>query len=191
MLVDRWDIAHICIAVDDLEAAMARYGTALGLEWGPVLNFSSRGLVVSPTETIEMPAAAAGPDDAVSMEGLREVWAINGALLGVDGPSTPAMQLTCARPSSPAFALWGCPPGQEYVHHVCYWVDDIEAESRHLVANGFTVEFPRPRGVVNREFAYLRSPGGFRIELADRVNKPVIAQWFTSGARPERTDLGV
>jgi catechol 2,3-dioxygenase-like lactoylglutathione lyase family enzyme len=186
MLVDRWDIAHICIAVDDLDAGMARYTEAFGLEWGPILNYSSEGLVLSPTNTMPMPSIAPGLGDGLSLEGLREVWSVNGPTKGPEGLPLPALELAHARSFSPAFTIWGCQPGQEYVHHIAYWVDDLETESRHLVDNGFVVEFTQPPGDLIRGFGYLRSPGGLRIELENRARKGPIANWFATG----ELDLG-
>jgi catechol 2,3-dioxygenase-like lactoylglutathione lyase family enzyme len=181
MLIDRWDTAHICIAVDDLEAAMARYTDAYGLEWGPILTYSSEGLVLSPSETMPMAVVTPGLGEGVSLEGLREVWSVGGPTVGPEGLPIAALELAHAESFSPAHTIWGCPPGQEYVHHIAYWVDDLEAESRHLVERGFTVEFTTPPGDLLRGFGYLRSPGGLRIELEYRDRKATIAQWFATG----------
>jgi catechol 2,3-dioxygenase-like lactoylglutathione lyase family enzyme len=186
MLIDRWDIAHICFAVDDLEAAMERYTDAFGLEWGPILNYSSEGLVVSPTQTLRMATVAPSHGGPMSMEGLREVWSVNGATVNSAGLPLPALELAHARNFSPAYTIWGCPGGNEYVHHIAYWVDDIEAESRHLVDRGFTVEFTSPPGDQLRGFGYLVSPGGMRVELEDIRRKEPIAKWFSTGV----LDLG-
>ncbi len=181
MLIDRWEVAHICIAVDDLDAAMTRYTQTFGLEWGPVMTFSSEGLVLSPTNTMPMAAVAPRVGGHASLDGLREVWSVNGATVNAVGLPVPAIELAHARGFSPAYTIWGCPPGQEYVHHLAYWVDDVEAESRHLVERGFSVELTAPPGDVLRGFGYLRSPGGLRIELEDIRRKEPIARWFTTG----------
>ena len=73
------------------------------------------------------------------------------------------------------------------MHHIAYWVDDLEAESRHLVDNGFIVELTQPPGDLIRGYGYLRSSGGLRIELEKRARKGPIAKWFATGeARPGR-----
>src|SRR5579864_1957629 len=122
MLTDRWDLAHICIAVDDLDAGMARYTEAFGLEWGPILNFSSEGLVLSPTHTMPMATIAPGLGGPMSMEGLREVWSVNGATVNDVGLPVAPLELAHARNFSPAHTIWGCTDGREYVHHIAYWV---------------------------------------------------------------------
>jgi catechol 2,3-dioxygenase-like lactoylglutathione lyase family enzyme len=186
MLSDRWDVAHICIAVDDLDAGMSRYTEAFGLEWGPVLTFSSKGLVLSETQTMPMPSVAPTLGEGVSMDGLREVWSVSGAIRGPEGLPIPSLELAHARNFTPAFTIWGCPTGQEYVHHIAYWVDDLEAESRYLIERGFTVEFTAPPGDRLRGFGYLRSPGGLRIELEDSARKEPIAKFIATGV----LDLG-
>jgi Glyoxalase/Bleomycin resistance protein/Dioxygenase superfamily len=181
MLAERWDVAHICIAVDDLDAAMARYTDAFGLRWGPIMTFSDEGLVLSPTETMPMPTVAPGLGEGGIMDGLREVWSVNGVNVSPEGLPIPALELAHARAFSPAFTIWGCPNGQEYVHHMAYWVEDLEAESRHLVERGFSVEFTMPPGDLLRGFGYLRSPAGLRIELEDRARKGPIARYLETG----------
>jgi catechol 2,3-dioxygenase-like lactoylglutathione lyase family enzyme len=186
VLIDHWDMAHICFAVDDLDSAMARYTESFGLEWGPILEYSSEGLVLSPTNTMPIPSIAPGLGTTASLDGLREVWSVNGGTKGPEGLPIPSIELAHARAFSPSFTIWGCTPGQEYVHHIAYWVDDIEAESRHLIDRGFTVELTQPPGDVLRGYGYLRSPGGLRIELEKRARKGPIAQWFATG----ELDLG-
>ena len=186
MLSDRWDVAHICIAVDDLDAGMARYAEAFGLEWGPILYYSAEGLVLSPTHTMPMATCAPGHGEGISMDGLREVWSVNGGTPTASGLPLVPIELAHARDFSPAYTIWGCPHGQEFVHHIAYWVDDIEAESTKLIEQGWTVEFTAPPGDRLRGFGYVRSPGGIRIELEDIRRKEPIAKWFATGT----LDLG-
>jgi catechol 2,3-dioxygenase-like lactoylglutathione lyase family enzyme len=181
MLIDRWDVAHVCMAVDDLDAAMARYTAAFGIEWGPVLVFSGEGLVLSASRTIEMRVVAPPYGDGVSMQGLREVCSINGGTTGPEGLPFTALELAHAEDSSPAYTIWGCPAGREYVHHIAYWVDSVEDESRHLLEQGFELEFTTYPGDVARGFGYLRSPGGLRIELSDRATKAAVGRFYTTG----------
>ena len=111
MVTDDWDITHICIAVPDLEAAMERYARAFGIDWGPIALFSSDHFAV--TSTIL--------DDGFGVDGLRAVWAKNGSAAVAGAPPFAPFELMHAAPGSPAFAIWGCRDGREYLHHVCYW----------------------------------------------------------------------
>jgi catechol 2,3-dioxygenase-like lactoylglutathione lyase family enzyme len=181
MLIDRWDVSHVCMAVDDLEAAMARYTAAFGVRWGPVLTFSADGLVVSEQTTVPMPVVAPRYGAGLSMEGLREVCSMNGGTVGPEGLPVAGIELAHARESSPAYPLWGCDGGREYVHHIAYWVDSVEDESRHLIEQGFELELAPPPGDVARGFGYLRSPGGVRIELSDRSTKEAVGRFYSTG----------
>src|SRR5262249_27980892 len=97
VLTNRWDISHICVAVDDLEAAMSEYSAALGLEWSPIIEIT--------------PEFAAGMAEGGStVEGLREVMSRNGAT--PDAWPTGAIQLASADPSVPAYASFACPDGK-------------------------------------------------------------------------------
>jgi catechol 2,3-dioxygenase-like lactoylglutathione lyase family enzyme len=180
MLTDRWDVSHVCIAVPDLEVAMGTYTEAFGIEWGTVLHFSEEGLVVSPEQTMEMTVVAPGIGEGASMEGLREVCSTNGGGIAAGLPVA-ALELAHAAGFSPASTLWGCPDGREYVHHISYWVDDMEAESRSLMDKGFTLEITTAPGDVARGFGYLVSPAGLRIELSDRSTKAAVARYYTTG----------
>jgi catechol 2,3-dioxygenase-like lactoylglutathione lyase family enzyme len=162
VLTDAWDITHMCVAVPDLEAGMEQFAGALGLEWGPVADFSSEHFPLA-SDLIEGP---------VAVDGLRAVWARN---------AHPPLELMHTQAGSPATVVWGCPDGREYVHHVCYWVDDLEAESRHLVENGFGVELTMAGGNPTRGFAYHRGPTGFRLELMRAQDKAAMARWLETG----------
>lgn len=186
MLTDHWDVAHICMAVDDLDAAMARYTAAFGIEWGPVLVFSGEGLILPDNSTVALPVVAPPYGDGVTMEGLREVCSINGGAIGAEGLPLAALELAHAEKSSPAYPIWGCPDGREYVHHIAYWVDSVEDESRHLIDQGFELELTTPPADVARGFGYLRSPGGHRIELSDRATKSAVGRFYSTG----QFDLG-
>ncbi len=172
MLTDHWDIAHICIAVDDLESAMATYEAAYGVTaWGPLLEFSDENTdVFSPLH-----------GQKVSGEGFREIWAKNGTDIVAGGPPFAPIELAHAQRFTPAFTIWGAETGKHYVHHICYWVDDLEAESAHLAEHGFALELTLAPGDRARGFAYHLSPTGMRIELMRREDKPAVATWLEEG----------
>jgi catechol 2,3-dioxygenase-like lactoylglutathione lyase family enzyme len=172
MLTDHWDISHICIAVPDLEAAMTEYSAAFGVRWSPLLDYSG---------AVTLDVASPLHGHGATMLGLREVLSRDGAAAIAGGPPFAGLELAHAEPFSPAWTIWGCPDKRQYVHHICYWVDDIEAESAHLVEHGLARELTVAPGDRARGFAYHVSPGGFRIELMRREDKAAIAGWFATG----------
>jgi catechol 2,3-dioxygenase-like lactoylglutathione lyase family enzyme len=172
VLTDHWDISHICVAVPDLEAAQSMYEKAFGVTgWGPMLEFSD--------DNMEVSSQILGPN--VSMVGLREVWALNGSDAVAGGPPFAPLELAHAELFSPAYSMYGCPDGRQYVHHICYWVDDIEAESTHLMEHDFGLEMTMAPGDVARGFGYHLSPTGMRVELMRREDKGAIAKWLQTG----------
>jgi catechol 2,3-dioxygenase-like lactoylglutathione lyase family enzyme len=186
--MDHCDVSHICIAVDDLDRAMVRYGEAFGMEWAAPHTWSNEGLVLPSGAVVNMPFVMPLYDSRAGIEGLSGAYGING-MTGADGWPAAVIELAHAEKGSPAFTIWGCPPGHEYMHHIGYWVSDVEAESRHLITHGFAVEFTIPPGDVARGFGYHVSAGGLRIELLDRVNKPATWKFHTTGVL--ENDLGV
>lgn len=170
MLTDHWDIAHYCVAVPDLEAGMKFYEQAFGIEsWGPLLDF---------TDSIEMPVGSQIHGDRVSMVGMREIWSRHGSDVVDGSPPLAPLELAHAKPFTPSFAIWGCRGGREYVHHVAYWVDDLEAESAHLLESGFELEVTVAPGDRAKGFAYHLAPTGMRIELMGRADKAAIGNWL-------------
>lgn len=173
MLTDHWDISHICVAVPDLDAAKRMYEGAFGVTgWGPLIDF---------VDDMEMDVASPLLGAGVSMKGLREIWALDGAEAVTGGPPFAPLELACAERFSPAHAIWGCPDGRQYVHHICYWVDDLEAESAHLIEHGFALELTTGSGERARGFAYHRSPSGMRVEIMRRADKEPHARWLETG----------
>jgi catechol 2,3-dioxygenase-like lactoylglutathione lyase family enzyme len=155
-----WDISHITVAVPDIEAAMAGYATAFGVEWGKLEDFSGMEI-----------AAPLYPDEEISMEGLRLVWS----------RTNPALELAQATSGSPAERLWGVEKGEHRLHHVCYWVDDLGAASEYLADRGFALEITLPPGDVATGFAYHRNAEGMRVELMRSEDKPAVDRWLATG----------
>jgi hypothetical protein len=149
VIFERWHIAHIAVAVDDLEEAMRDYSEAYGIVWGPVFG-------VPP----DLEAKSDVYQGGVSHDGLR-------AVLSQAGPTSVSiapLELICAEPDSQAVRLWGCPDGRHYVHHICYYVEDVDADSRYLSRLGHEREwYVEKDGRVYA--AYHRSQNSMRIEL--------------------------
>jgi catechol 2,3-dioxygenase-like lactoylglutathione lyase family enzyme len=167
MISENWDVSHICIAVTDLEAAREDYGRAFGMDWGPIMDF--------PPEFI------AGSDvlkNGVPHEGLRVQFSRNGGPVKGGVPST-TIELACAAKGSPAYAMWGCSDGVNYFHHVAFWVDDIEAESTHMIQSGFPREMNVVIGGVST-CAY-HTKNGTRIELWSEAMRAPTARFLATG----------
>jgi catechol 2,3-dioxygenase-like lactoylglutathione lyase family enzyme len=152
MITDEWDIAHIAIAVSDLERSMAEYSVSLGVEWGPVEEMPD---AINKSEVF-----GAG----IGTRGVRSVQSRN--------TGETALQLYHAPESSPGYVLYGCPDGRDYVHHTAYWIDEnkFEAEFQHLRDHGFKCEMEvgEEWGFPVRVAGYFKSPTGIRIEILHR-----------------------
>jgi hypothetical protein len=151
MITDRWDIVHIAIAVPDLERAMEEYTRGMGVEWGPVFD-------------VRLPDDVEADPAGFTTDGLRATVQRAGTV------AVAPLELVWAAPGSPAFELYGCPDGQDYLHHVAYWVDDFDGESRHLSDQGFEREMLCRREGKNL-FAYHKSKTSMRIELYPAESK--------------------
>ncbi|HEU4702841.1 MAG TPA: VOC family protein [Conexibacter sp.] len=156
MIADSWDIAHIAVVVSDLERAMEEYSQGLGIEWAPSFDMPS-----------DLRSGSDVHEGGVSFEGLSAVLPLTQV-----GPAR--MELIHTVPGSPASLVWGCPDGHDYVHHIAYYVEDIDAESAHLVAQGWEREwFVDPEGPLR--MAYHRLANRLRVELVDIAVKSEMA----------------
>jgi catechol 2,3-dioxygenase-like lactoylglutathione lyase family enzyme len=181
MLTDHWDVSHMSIAVDDLDAAMARYSPAFGIQRGRVLEFSTEGLVLSPDRTLAKPVASPLHGAGASTQGLRQVVSTNGGAVGAEGLPVAGIELSHAEKFSPAHTIWGTRERREYMHHIGYWVDDVESEPRSLTERGFILELTYQPGDVARGFSYMLSPNGIRVELTDRNIKAALGRFDNGG----------
>lgn len=151
MITDKWDMVHLAIAVDDMDAAMEAYTRGFGVEWGPVDDVVLEGIDSDPpgfrTDGLKATVQRAGTVGAAPLE------------------------LVYAAPGSPAFELYGCPDRQHYLHHIAYWVDNFEQESNHLIEQGIDREVVCSKNGAFL-FAYHKSKSSIRIELYPAENKP-------------------
>lgn len=151
---DELDIAHIAIAVSDLERAMAEYSAALGIEWGPIAELPD---AVNKSDVFE---------GGVNTKGARSVLSRNTGYTGVQ------IQLYHAPESAAGHVIYGCPDGRDFVHHTAYWVDEdkFEAVFQHLRDSGLRceMEVAEEWGVPFRVAGYFRSKTGIRIEILHR-----------------------
>jgi catechol 2,3-dioxygenase-like lactoylglutathione lyase family enzyme len=163
---DLFDIAHITIAVPDLEQAMAHYAKTLGVEWSTVLD-------IGPMEIGLYDADG----DEIS-EGLFEVWSLKG---GADDGG-PSLELSWSAPGTASQRVWGVSGDEHRMHHICYYVDDLVTETRKLLDAGFTHEVSdSPPGEPPVIMSYVVSPFGVRYELMRARDKPAMARWLRTG----------
>lgn len=167
MLADSWEIFKICFAVPNLEVAMAEYERALGIVWGPIRIPHG----VAPSDVFE---------GGISHEGSVAVLSTNTPESAFPGLPAAALELAYAEAGSPAFALWGCPDGKTYLHHIAYWVDDIAAESRHLLECGWRRELYLPAEGEPRVI-YHQSRLGLRVSLLSSSVKAATATRIAAG----------
>jgi methylmalonyl-CoA/ethylmalonyl-CoA epimerase len=138
------DIFHFGLLVPDLDAAVASYGSALGLTFG---SRQCRCLsVASGDETHDFDLEL-----AFSMEG------------------PPYIELIQAQPNT---GVWGADHGQGF-HHFGLWVDDLEGRVAELAAAGVRVEAGLSHGGT-RMAVYLEPVDltGTRVELCARPPGP-------------------
>lgn len=172
MLTDSWDIAHIAVAVPDLQEAIEHYETVYGVKtWGPMIEFSG--------DTHDAVSPLYGP--GASMAGGRQVWSLDGAAAVAAAAPYAPLELCQADRYTPAFSIYGCPDDRWYVHHLAFWVDDLEAESANLIQHGYALELTIAPGDKIRGFGYHLAPNGDRIELMSSSDKDAIGHYLQGG----------
>lgn len=151
-MIDPSRLFHIGIVVEDLDQAMDELGSAFGYTWSSIREASFD------LTTASGPAAGSA----------RIVFA---------RPGPPWLEVIQA----PAESIWGAADGA-HLHHLAYWVQDLQAESDRLASMGFAFEL----GQKDEEgrlsgFCYHLNPHGSRVELvADRA-RDAMERWIEEG----------
>jgi hypothetical protein len=142
-------VAHIGLVVRDLTAAMETVA-ATGTRWSSV---------TTPSVVLQL------ADGVVERVDVRYV---------AGRGSEPRIKLI----EGPAGSYFGAVPGQAVVHHLAYWVDDLEEMTYHLLERGYNVEATglEPDGVTPR-YRYLLAPGLLRVELGLIANRAEFDAW--------------
>lgn len=103
------------------------------------------------------------------------------------GESTVELLVTYSCGTGPLIEVIRAVPGTHWqpvsgsgLHHLGYWSDDIEADSKDLAAAGLPLEAAGLGPDDQVVYAYHHGEGGIRIELVDRAMKPVIDQWTST-----------
>jgi hypothetical protein len=151
-MIDPTRIYHIGIVVQDLARAMDELGTSLGYTWTDVRTLA--GDILTP--------AGKQPTSA------RIVFTRQGPpwLEFIEGP---------------ADSIWSAAGGNA-IHHLGFYVDDLEAEKARLESMGMAFEtgLLSPEGRLTA-FAYHRNPHGGRVEIVESRLKDGLERWITEG----------
>jgi hypothetical protein len=144
-------VAHVGIVVDDLEAAMADL---------PVVGAWS--------SVLEWETTVRHSDGSNERRPVRFVTATG----------APAhVKLIESAPGS----IWAPTGGVQQLHHLTYWVADLEAATAHLHAEGYRTEADGLEDDGCVRFRYLLSPLGLRVELGLLANKSAFDSWAAGG----------
>jgi Glyoxalase/Bleomycin resistance protein/Dioxygenase superfamily len=138
---------HVGIVVADVEQSASAFSRALGCRWGAPREVAAR--MWTPSGELDV----------------RLTYTYS------TGPE-PRIELVSGSPGSP----WD-PVHHSGVDHVCYWSDDVTADSRSLAAEGMGLVV-RHAGPVAGGFVYHEAAVGCRVELMDRGAGHRIRAWL-------------
>lgn len=153
-MIDYQRIFHTGVRVPDLDAAMAELGPSLNLTWAAAV------------ERPEMSVWT--PGTGMQVVPLRYTYSC-------EGPQH--LELLESTPGSPWYG--GDQPG---VHHIGVWVEDVGAEARKAIADGWSVALAGASpddGFGN--FAYLQPPNGTLVEVVNQAILPMFEDWWAAG----------
>ena len=154
MVLDHSKFFHIGIRVADIDAAMAEVGKQAGVTWASVQD---------------RPMSVWLPGDGPVVLQLALTYSVEGPV---------HLELL----QGPAGSIWDANdvPG---AHHFGYWSDDVGADTRSLLADGWTLELAAaaPDDGYGR-FTYVRSPSGYLVEPVSVANKPRFERWWAGGS---------
>lgn len=155
-ITDDWEVAHIALAVDNLESWLPVFDAFLPGRWTSVLT------VDHDWERV---------DGTIERVHGRTVWRSG---------QTPPLEVWEGPEDSP----WAMPAGQCRIDHIGYWAFDLPAQSKALLKGGFELEYTMPRedGAEISGFGYFRHPRGFRVELQTSMDREAMRAWVEDGA---------
>lgn len=147
------DFFHVGIRVADIDRAMGEIGTASDLTWCPVQD---------------RPMSVWTPQDGAVVIPLKLTYSVEGPV---------HLELL----EGPAGTVWDG-RDQPGAHHFGYWCDDVGAETRSLIAQGWTVELAAgPPEAGYGRFSYVRSPEGFLVEPVASASRYRFERWWAGG----------
>lgn len=144
------DLYHTGIVVEDFDQALNQLGEYTGHQF---------------TEPMESSVSLRTPTGELTAE----------LLVAYSCGPGPLIEVIKSVPGTP----WQSVAGSG-LHHLGYWVDDIDAESAALTAAGLPMEAQGlgPDGQVL--YVYHYNEGGVRVELVDRAIKSMMDQWTST-----------
>lgn len=152
-MIDPARLYHIGVVVQDLDRAMDELATAMGYTWTTVRTMDTSVLL-----------ASGGPKPI----NLRLAFTRQGPpwMEFIEGPSD---------------SVWSSAGGNA-LHHVAFYVDDLEAEKQRMESLGMTFEVGGmgPDGRLSG-FAYHLNPHGGRVELVDERLRDGMERWLSTG----------
>ena len=135
---------HVAFAVPDIEVGMRDLSDAFGVAWRPVHR----------SEVTLLDEHGSSHDVSCTFT------------FSVGAPF--AFEMWEAIPGTPLAA-----PEHSILHHIGYWVDDLDAETSRLESHGW------PCVVSGRSIAIHRGPGGLMLEPCDlRRDRPFLRDLF-------------
>lgn len=153
--VDLGHVGHVAFVVDDVSSTMAVFA-ALGTCWSSVSK---------PTARLQMPTG-----EIVEVE-VDYVASSRGE---------PRVKLLSTAPGTLFSRGFGSP-----IHHISYWVEDLERTTERLVAIGWVVEATGLDESSCPRYRYLRSTDGRRVELGLTSERGVFDAWAEETERAE------
>jgi catechol 2,3-dioxygenase-like lactoylglutathione lyase family enzyme len=154
MIGEQWEMCHVAIAVDDLDLAIARYARTLGVTFTERLSFAGMPLI--------------RPDGGPLHTDVRVAWTVG---------NEPPLELMQGPPGS----IWDVAPDEHRIHHIAFWVEDLERESGLLEESGMALQLTLEPGRPPKGMAYHVAPSGMRVELMRTADRAAVQRWRDGG----------
>lgn len=156
-MIDYQQQFHTGFLVRDLVEAMELHARSLGLSWAKPYTYEALNLWT--------------PEQGAHQIRLEVAYSI-------DGPQHLELQV------GPVGSIYD--PALQTGHHVGYWVEDVTAASRQLIAQGWApVVAARSPEDGFGGFAYFRPPHeGMMVEVVSTAAKPRFENWWNGAPGP-------
>jgi hypothetical protein len=146
-------LSHVAQIVPVLTDAMEHYTDAFGLEWAPVMRSE---------------AAVRSGTGELSTAHIELTWSLTGPV---------HVELIQESPGS----VWDRTRGHP-IHHLAYWVADLDQEAARLQASGFHLEATRDGPCALNGFGYFIGLEGLRVEPKPESTRPALDRWLAGGS---------
>ena len=150
-------VAHVAFVVVEVSVAMKAF-QVLGTSWSTVRR---------PTAKLRMPMGEVVETKVDYVTSSR---------------GEPRVKLVSAAPGTLFSKRHGGP-----VHHVSYWVEDLDKTTERLIAAGWIVEATGLDESARPRYRYLRSPDGRRSELGVISGRDAFDAWAENSDQAEET----